>query len=424
MEDPDKLLIETTCGDHEATVADFELGTLECDEGVAAVNEEFSATAYCCEGVEPPRSCNVCEGIEDGELMNADAVLPDTPGTTCREVADLAEFITLESTCSRVQDRSSLICCTENVCRLCPVDLKKGMTGEVTSPEKELPRFVQESVMTCGDLDVFITEIDENCASTLEDLNENIDFTRWCGCAGLEDEPSTCDLCGSLPLLDGETETPSGATCEYMNEEAPFVVDETTCDAIKENRDLCCDFSDPVCDLCSNGNGRDYDHPDKKTLMDEDVYEQTCEDMDKDVFQMGYVTKDSCADFRSDLSRDFDTRGYCGCSDDGPPFNPPCPLCDTDTENVKENVDVNEFDMTCKELYDYALYVKDSESELCSKNVEEYHNLCCENKPPTPAPQPTPTTMPPVNPPIASGAVDQKVVTFLAMTLPAFAAWL
>jgi hypothetical protein len=274
-----------------------------------------------------------------------------------------------------------------------------------------------EEGLTCGDLDVLIRETtQEKCPAALQELNKDFDYSRYCGCQGLDSMPPTCDFCGALPVTDPTVVIPEqdGITCDYANDVAPFIVNQDNCTSLAEDRSLCCDFTNPVCELCPNG--QTYSNPDRKTMLDPTNDKQTCQDYDEDIFQLSYVTTLSCSKFRADIQKDFDMRAYCGCPNTAAPANPVCPLCDSAKETVNDNVTIPGVpSTTCQDLAEYALYVRDD--TMCLKNVEKHHDLCCEVTAVDPAPAPKPLTTPAPTLPDVSGA------TAATATATMVAAW-
>lgn len=123
-------------------------------------------------------------------------------------------------------------------------------------PDRQLP-FTQQG-MKCIDVEFGIGYLNAEQCSSFHDATAGIDLAAWCGCedAVVGFPPSSCSLCGDdddaedlQQVVRDDVQVPDapiGVTCQSLAEWAPYIQQDSFCEArITLLRGECCALAPP-----------------------------------------------------------------------------------------------------------------------------------------------------------------------------------
>lgn len=241
---PDRKIYGTenfTCRDFDNFVS-----TVSSDQCGPTLDEiestEIDLPAYCgCPDAVVPDECNLCGG---NASTRPDALVPNSGGLTCAELAEYARSVTNSEVCSDLAVLGPLCCTDEDpFCKLC-----QG-AGKASYGNKTI-MFLENA--TCEEIEsaFYLVGDEETCSNFSSSVP--IDLPSWCGCANTT-VPNVCEFCpaGTAVLNGDRVVGDAGIACRDAQRIALFVTNTTFCEnQIKEAADLCCD---PVDDNRDNG---------------------------------------------------------------------------------------------------------------------------------------------------------------------------
>ena len=232
------------CSDWEGQVSSLEAGSEAC------LLERAIGIQYCgCFASEFKVTCDICPGSSlDNQLK-----LPDARSLSCASLRNI-ESVDGETTCSILEQKYSSWCQCElpanPTCSLCKTGEYQEKPFIALSTEKALVSdrvFGRLSDPSCkGFADFLAVQTSETCSSIDDELLKDVafDMRAWCECSGIA-PPRVCgEMCSAGTILQ-EAVVPGGAesglTCRELSEIAPFLKDESLCDAVKEVSYVCCE---------------------------------------------------------------------------------------------------------------------------------------------------------------------------------------
>lgn len=281
---------QVTCS--EQASAAFSATTEQCDTYTVAP-VAVNGQGFCgCQGTFPSNLCTLCPA--GAEVVNPDIVLPDTGGMTCLEMEEYLRYITDETSCQTISDRSQICCEQIESCPVCPggenVDYKEekpydpyGLTCETIGLAEhygypmtcedvqtrfpyycecpgaiprctlcqlgEIPPETNKEIplmgTTCQEVNDYTSlRLTTECAA--EKASFSFDASAYCGCTGFE-APKACTFCpeGSMVGDIGlAPEGADGASCGELADFADYVRTADLCSSVQAFSSECC--TDPA----------------------------------------------------------------------------------------------------------------------------------------------------------------------------------
>jgi hypothetical protein len=376
LSDPDA----GTCVTFSAQFA--ELAEDECAATVAAANTVFDYTSWCgCQVVNPTDGpCQICP--QGNAIVRPDRVIPRSDGATCASFNEELLFEVESDACTVKKNEvgenfhiafwcgceGAEVPPPENPCQLCP-------EGRVmVNPNKAIP-FGEEGE-TCGTLNEQFSAVwSEICEDTVLDVSRSVDYRAWCECSGSFKPDNACVFCGGSPLFDVSIQVPeTNQTCGDLKDLAEFVLDEETCNDMREARPLCCDNQNPTCSICPPGSI--LGNPEQELTIGDSVV-MTCLDLNELV---SYTPQDECAETIG--NEDFSVASWCGCEGVEAPED--CSLCGPDDQLKNAEFEIPGTDgWTCEYAEEFARHV--TNATICEEQVKLLAGVLCGCEPkPTP----------------------------------------
>lgn len=276
---------QVTCA-QQASAA-FSSTAEQCDTYTVAP-VPVNGQGYCgCQGTFPSNFCSLCPA--GTEVVNPDAVLPETGGMTCLEMEEYLRYITDQTSCQTIADSSQICCRPIESCPVCATDDVGYNKGKPYDPYGltcedvglaehygfpmtcqdvqtrfpfycecpnanptctlcqlgELPPETNKVIplmdTTCQEINDYTTlRLTSEC--TAEKAKYPFDASAYCGCTGFE-APKACTFCPAGERVRDTSLVPEGAdgaSCGELMEFADYVRTSDLCSAIHAFSSVCC----------------------------------------------------------------------------------------------------------------------------------------------------------------------------------------
>jgi len=218
-------LNNVTCGDLDdiaSLVPEGRCTNLSISNFTQDAQIEFDIAAYCgCGGdTEPTGNCSLCGG-DSGAVARPDAIVPDSGGFSCAELAEFAASVSDPAACTALGQFSTGCCETTPSCSVCG-----GPESNIAFANRTIS-FAEDA--TCEELDAALAFAPNGtCQDVLGAFP--ISVQSWCGCTGY-DVPEQCPFCiEGTAVADAALTVPNaGVTCGEAQEIARHVTNETVC---------------------------------------------------------------------------------------------------------------------------------------------------------------------------------------------------